>query len=72
MFKGYRTTPCGSEFVGFARTRDDVQYGNPDLQFHMLVNLPYREDVQRLLSLDPKVRLRLNQISLVLYIYSNI
>ncbi|XP_041354274.1 glucose dehydrogenase [FAD, quinone]-like [Gigantopelta aegis] len=52
---GYLTTPCGNEFVGFARTRNDLEYGNPDVQFHMLINLPTRTNIQRLLSLDSKI-----------------
>ncbi|XP_041354295.1 glucose dehydrogenase [FAD, quinone]-like [Gigantopelta aegis] len=55
IFKtGYRTTPCGNEATAFARTRDDLQYGNPDVEFHMLVSLPERKDIERLISLDSK------------------
>ena len=46
LFKGYLTTPAGLEAVGHVRTRDDLQYGNPDVQFHMLVNLPPKEGIQ--------------------------
>ncbi|XP_041354282.1 glucose dehydrogenase [FAD, quinone]-like [Gigantopelta aegis] len=51
----YLTTPSGLEFVGFARTRTELEYGNPDLQFHMIVFLPARQVIEQLFNIDPKV-----------------
>ncbi|XP_041354805.1 glucose dehydrogenase [FAD, quinone]-like isoform X2 [Gigantopelta aegis] len=56
LFKtGFLASPCLNEFVGYVRTRTDMEYGNPDLQINMLLHLPTREEIKRILSLDSKV-----------------
>ncbi|XP_041354808.1 glucose dehydrogenase [FAD, quinone]-like [Gigantopelta aegis] len=56
LFKtGYRTTPSGLEFTGFARTQNDLEYGNPDVQCNMLVGLPPRTNIEQIYNLDSKV-----------------